>query len=131
MPARYVVQLLDDLDYPENETKADRTVELALDDRKATLYLTEAHYELLAKELAPWFEAPEKSGRATGSANDYRRRQREFVDLFGIRCRKDPAYPAYVTSTGKNGYYPEWLNKAFEAWISAGSPPPEKYRKVA
>jgi hypothetical protein len=143
MPARYIVQILDDLDWPGAETPADVTAQLTLttDDgsgpvtRKATLYLTREHHARLAADLDPWFAIQEKGAEQARGGHDvagrkqYRARQREFVDLFGIRCRKNPAYPAYMTSTGQNGYFPEWLDTAFEDWIDAGCPPPEQYKK--
>jgi hypothetical protein len=150
MPARYVVQTLDDMDWPENETPADVTAELALtaefkdgppEVRKVTVYLTRAHYDELVKDTARWFSAPEDArqrGRdQAGTAGsrtavmEHRKRLREFADLFGVRNRRNSAVPAYQTATGKNERFPDWLEQEFEAWVEAGCPPPGQYREVA
>ena len=148
MPARYVVQILDDPAWLDGrEVPADVTVELAVtvDDgsakpsvRKVTLYLTAEHKAELDGDLDRWFSIPEQAaqrararGGRTHERMEYRRVEREFADLFGLRNRKNPDYPAYKTSTGGDGYYPFWLDEAFEAWIEAGSPPPGQYRAVA
>jgi hypothetical protein len=148
MPAVTHVVLYDDEAWPER-VLAQEVVRLTVlwqsvegeehGQEAVELYLTADGRQRLAADLKRWRELGHKpqgkdvARRASPSSSrkEYRKRERDFADAHGLKNRTDGVHKAYETTTGAGSYYPAWLDRMFEAWEAAGSPPPESGQKAS
>lgn len=94
--------------------------------RRTELYLTGEHAAGLDRELDPWFERGHRQGSGPGAAGGpgrkrdknyrvgplpgsperrlWKERLRRWSDGLGLVNPKDPARPAWMTTTGKHTY---------------------------